>query len=98
MKQKMINEMFKRIHKGPAMANMTIFSKKHFSKAGEYNDKIFKDGKQPNQIEVFHWYKHSYNVLFHDYENNKHDIIAEDFTSWLDAFKWVADYVLANDF
>ncbi len=85
LKKKMISEMFNRIKKGPARADMEIYSKKN-----------------KNSICVFHWYntkntKHGYCVLYHDYENTKHDIIAK-FTRWSDAFNFVADYILENDF
>ena len=78
----MISEMFNRITKGPARADMVIESKKN----------------KGVSIEVWHWYRSDeYCVEYHDFHNIDHRIIARC-TCWSDAFKFIADYVLENDF
>ena len=91
LKKRMVAEMFNRIKRGPARDDMEIKSK-----------------KSKKTIEVFHWhntrnFKYDYCVLYHDFDYTDehpfgvHKIIAE-FPRWSDAFKFVADYVLENNF
>ena len=94
IKQRMIDEMFKRIRKGPARTDVDLYSKKHFAKEGG----TWKPGLA-NTLRIYHWRgRDYYDVELKDYENNKFEIIAEDFKSWKEAFNWVADYILNNDF
>ena len=99
----MINEMFKRIAKGPGRDDMVICSKKHFMDCGN-GEKRF------NEIHVFHWHlknrwsshqtNFKYQILFYDFEKNDFggEFLAKDFNSWKEAFEWLAQYLVENEF
>ena len=106
LQQKMISEMFKRIKRGPGRDDMIIYSKKHFMDCGGGKKKF-------NEIHVFHWHlndlrnlsnkKSKYHILFYDNENfyfsDKYAIfLAEGFDSWKEAFEWLTEYLLVNEF
>lgn len=106
MKQRMINEMFKRITKGPARDDMIIRSKKHFLDCGSGK-------KRFNEIHVFHWHLYNrwtfkqtnckYQILLYDFENHYFSdeyaiFLAKDFNSWKEAFEWLAQYLMENEF
>lgn len=106
MKQRMINEMFKRITKGPARDDMIIHSKKHFMDLGGGK-------KRFNEIHVFHWHlknrwsfkqtNYKYQILFCNFEeyyfsDKCYTRLKKEFDSWKEAFEWLAEYLLTNEF
>lgn len=86
MVKKMIQAMFIRIKKGPARDDMVIKSK-----------------KSNKEIIVFHWHRsNSYNINLIECDDNgackHHELLAEDFKSWSEAFNWLTDYILEGNF